>query len=184
MLRNLDADRQVVTLAELERLLEVAQGDLERWIEHVPPARCPRALDPAKDGHGLILGRGKPGSGTTADVHHRGDVDDLQDDGQDASCRPRRPGLVVFPVPRVVGDLGGLRVVYHADQPPSTTRFAPVTYEEASEARNTTAPTNSDASAMRPIGIRAEYASTNSAGWSFATPASVTVFTRTPLVAQ
>ena len=44
---------------------------------------------------------------------------------------------------------------HHADQPPSTTRFAPVTYDEASEARKTTAPSASPASSMRPIGTRA-----------------------------
>lgn len=46
---------------------------------------------------------------------------------------------------------GGL---HHAVHPPSITRFAPVMYVEASEARNTIAPLNSSASAMRPIGIR------------------------------
>src|SRR5262249_34948013 len=69
---------------------------------------------------------------------------------------------------------------YQADQPPSTTRFAPVTYEDASDARNTTTPTYSRASARRLSGTRAEYASTNSAAWSLATPPRVIVFTRTP----
>ena len=44
---------------------------------------------------------------------------------------------------------------YQADQPPSTTRLAPVTYDEASEARKTTAPSASFASAIRPSGTRA-----------------------------
>ena len=44
---------------------------------------------------------------------------------------------------------------YQADQPPSTTRFAPVTYDEASDARKTTAPSASPASAIRPSGTRA-----------------------------
>src|SRR3954454_22164694 len=73
---------------------------------------------------------------------------------------------------------------HHALQPPSTTRLAPVTYDDASEARKTTGPTTSPTSAIRPSGIRAAYASTNSGGWSLATPASVSVFTRTPLFAQ
>ncbi len=44
---------------------------------------------------------------------------------------------------------------HHAVHPPSTTRFAPVTYEDASETRNTTAPTASPASSIRPSGTRA-----------------------------
>ena len=51
---------------------------------------------------------------------------------------------------------------HQADQPPSTTRFEPVTYDDASEARNTTAPSASAASAIRPSGWRAAYASRNS----------------------
>src|SRR5262249_53625623 len=75
-------------------------------------------------------------------------------------------------------------LAHQADQPPSATRFAPVTYDDASDARNTTGPTTSSAFAMRPSGMRAVYSSRNSCGWSFQTPASVNVFTRTPLRAQ
>ena len=56
---------------------------------------------------------------------------------------------------------------YQADQPPSTTTFEPVTYDEASDARKTTAPSASRASSMRPIGERDANASRNSGGWSF-----------------
>src|SRR6185503_6479949 len=59
---------------------------------------------------------------------------------------------------------------HQADQPPSTTRLAPVTYDEASAARNTTAPTASDTSISRPTGERTEKASTNGAGWPFSIP--------------
>ena len=52
--------------------------------------------------------------------------------------------------------------LHHADQPPSTTTFEPVTYDEASDARKTTAPSASSASSMRPMGTRAVYASRNS----------------------
>ena len=38
--------------------------------------------------------------------------------------------------------------------PPSTSRLWPVTYADASEARNTTAPLRSSLSIMRPIGTR------------------------------
>src|SRR6266508_192123 len=75
-------------------------------------------------------------------------------------------------------------VSYHADQPPSTTTFAPVTYDDASDARKTTAPSASCGVSIRPSGTRASYASRNSFGWSFHTPARVSVFTRTPLFAQ
>ena len=51
---------------------------------------------------------------------------------------------------------------YQADQPPSTTTFEPVTYDDASEARKTTAPSASRASSIRPIGERAANASRNS----------------------
>ena len=50
-------------------------------------------------------------------------------------------------------------------QPPSTIRFSPVTYAEASEARNTTAPWMSSLPSMRPSGTRLQYWSTNGAGW-------------------
>src|SRR5206468_4462083 len=73
-----------------------------------------------------------------------------------------------------------LRPHYQADQPPSTITFAPVTYEDASEARKTSGPSASRAWSIRPIGTRALYASRNSGGWSFQTPARVSVFTRTP----
>ena len=43
---------------------------------------------------------------------------------------------------------------YQADQPPSTTTFEPVTYDDASAARKTTAPSASCASAIRPSGTR------------------------------
>src|SRR2546426_712086 len=71
-----------------------------------------------------------------------------------------------------VRDLGGN---HQADQPPSTITLAPVTYDDASAARKTSAPSASRASSIRPMGTRALYASRNSAGWSFQTPASVTV---------
>jgi len=48
-----------------------------------------------------------------------------------------------------------LRITHHAIHPPSTMRFEPVMYREASEARKTTAPLNSSASAILPIGMRA-----------------------------
>src|SRR3954470_16479421 len=73
---------------------------------------------------------------------------------------------------------------YQALQPPSATTFAPVTYEDASEARNTTGPTTSPALAIRPTGMRSAYASRNSCGWSFQTRARVSVLTWTPLFAQ
>ena len=56
-----------------------------------------------------------------------------------------------------------------------------MTYDDASAARNTTAPTASDTSINRPTGERAANASTNAAGWPFSIPCGVTVLTRTPL---
>ena len=67
--------------------------------------------------------------------------------------------------PLLAGDeVRHLRRYHQADQPPSTTRFAPVTYDEPSEARNTTAPTASETSIRRPSGERAANASTKGAG--------------------
>ena len=83
-----------------------------------------------------------------------------------------------------VDEVRDARRDYQADQPPSTTTFEPVTYEDASDTRKTTAPSASRASSMRPIGERAAKASRNSGGWSFSTPPSVSVFTRTPVFAQ
>ena len=54
-----------------------------------------------------------------------------------------------------VDEVRDVRERYQADQPPSTTTFEPVTYDDASEARKTTAPSASRASSMRPIGDRA-----------------------------
>src|SRR3954470_23583835 len=45
------------------------------------------------------------------------------------------------------------QALYRAIQPPSTNSGVPVTYDDASEARNTTAPVNSSSSPHRPIGI-------------------------------
>src|SRR5262249_42931427 len=45
------------------------------------------------------------------------------------------------------------RSVHHAVHPPSTTRLAPVMYEEASERRKTSGPPYSSCLAMRPIGV-------------------------------
>jgi hypothetical protein len=59
-----------------------------------------------------------------------------------------------------------------------------VTYDDASEARYTTAPSASCAYIMRPSGDRPAHASRNSCSWSFQTPARVSVFTRTPEAAQ
>ena len=66
----------------------------------------------------------------------------------DPLARSRGNRLTFDQVRDLVGD-------YHADQPPSTTTLAPVTYDDASDARNTTAPSASLASSMRPIGTRA-----------------------------
>src|SRR5262249_9202890 len=85
-----------------------------------------------------------------------------------------------LPADEVLDPLGD----HQADQPPSTTRFEPVTYDEASEARNPRAPIASCSSSIRPIGDRAAKASRNSGSWSFETPARVSVFTRTPSFAQ
>ena len=64
--------------------------------------------------------------------------------------------------PLLAGDeVRHLRGDHQAVQPPSTTRLAPVTYDEASEARKTTAPTASETSISRPSGDRAANASTN-----------------------
>ena len=73
--------------------------------------------------------------------------------------------------PFLAGDeVRHLRRYHQADQPPSTTRFAPVTYDDASEARNTTAPTASETSISRPSGERAANASTNGAGCAVLDP--------------
>ncbi len=72
----------------------------------------------------------------------------------------RRPQLLE-PLARLGGtclsvdEVERLGLRHQADQPPSTTRLAPVTYDEASAARKTTAPSASPASAIRPSGTRA-----------------------------
>src|SRR4029079_31581 len=87
--------------------------------------------------------------------------------------------------PLLAGDeVRHLRWYHQADQPPSTTRFAPVTYVDPSEARNTTAPTASETSIRRPSGERAANASTNGAGCPLSIPCGVSVLTRTPLRPQ
>ena len=50
---------------------------------------------------------------------------------------------------------------HHAVRPPSTIRFAPVMYDEASDTRKSTAPLYSSTFAMRPSGIRDVTFSTN-----------------------
>ena len=59
-----------------------------------------------------------------------------------------------------------------------------MTYDDASDARNTTAPTASETSISRPSGERAANASTKGAGWPFSIPCGVSVLTRTPLRPQ
>ena len=68
-------------------------------------------------------------------------------------CRRRpEPAGAVIPE-RLVGDERDA-LAHQADQPPSATRFAPVTYDDASDARKTTGPTTSPTSAIRPSGMR------------------------------
>src|SRR5262245_51939367 len=68
--------------------------------------------------------------------------------------------------------------------PPSTTRFAPVMYDDASEHRNRIAPRYSSRFAMRPMGINWVSFATNSSGCPLYTPPGEMTFTRTPRSAQ
>src|SRR5581483_2342511 len=170
----------------VDRLAGLGRNDLGELFARVAQGKRDLAAYVAARDHGLRrpLGLGAPGD---------------RDRGRHVlGARPRdaaqqlpvrRPVLVepfagrcrrVLPVDVVRNLLRN----HQADQPPSTTRLAPVMYEDASDARKTIAPSASLACAIRPRGTRAVYASRNSVGWSLKTPASVSVLTRTPLFAQ
>ena len=73
------------------------------------------------------------------------------------------PAMRLWTTSGCVSALGTL--FHHAVHPPSTTTLAPVTYDDASESRNTSAPLYSSGRAIRPRGTRAQYALRKSASW-------------------
>src|SRR6266511_4332935 len=117
-----------------------------RSRRRVDPYACPRVAPSPFGVHGF--------EGLLLRIKHVYVVTHASECEREPGCRRTDAALGAEPVQLRRDERDAARR-HQALQPPSATRFAPVTYDEASEARKTTGPTTSCTSAMRPSGIRA-----------------------------